>query len=488
MFSPADTIVAVATPPGRGGIGVVRVSGPGAGDVAARILTAKEPLAARGATFTHVVAQAAPEQSSEATAARAVDQVVATFFPGPASYTGEDVLEVSAHGSPVVLDHIVRAAMAAGARLAEPGEFTLRAFLNGRVDLVQAEAVADLVNAVTPLQARAAFDQLEGTLTAAIGRIDAALFDLIARLEASIDFPDEGYHFLARGDIEAELHRVAIQVADLLADARSGRIVREGREVVIAGTPNVGKSTLFNRLVGTERAIVTPVAGTTRDLVTETIDVRGVRTCLVDTAGVRQVDDLIEAEGVRRAVGAAAIADLVVVVLDRSRPLDEDDWRLLASTAKADRLIVANKCDLPAAWDMNALSDAGGAMGPSASDGTGAAGHDGSRRREGPIEISLRTGDGVTVLKQRLGSALLGTESTREMPRITNVRHIELLSKAADAVGRGRAALADSEGELPEEFLLSDLQAAQAALEEVTGRRTTEDLLRHIFAKFCVGK
>ena len=466
MFSPNDTIVAVATPPGRGGLGVVRVSGSGAQGVAARILTTNEPLAARVATFTRVVGHDGVEPPPDSAGERAIDQVVATFFPGPASYTGEDVLEVSAHGSPIVLDHIVQAAMAAGARLAEPGEFTLRAFLNGRIDLVQAEAVADLVNAVTPLQARAAFDQLEGTLTAAIGRIDAALFDLIARLEASIDFPDEGYHFLARGDVEAELHRVAMEIADLLADARSGRIVREGREVVIAGAPNVGKSTLFNRLVGTERAIVTPIAGTTRDLVTETIDVHGVRTCLVDTAGVRQVDDLIEAEGVRRAVGAAAIADLVVVVLDRSRPLDEDDRRLLASTAKAERLIVANKSDLPRAWDAGAIEGDG----------------------EEAIDVSLRTGDGVTILKHRLGERLLGLERRRDVPMVTNVRHIDLLSKAADAIGRGRAALGESGGDLPEEFLLSDLQQAQAALEEVTGRRTTEDLLQHIFAQFCVGK
>ncbi len=198
MFSPTDTIVAIATPPGRGGIGVVRVSGALSREIAGRILATREPLAARVATFTHVVGpprdSGEPQAANEA--ARPLDQVVATFFPGPASYTGEDVLEVSAHGSPVILEGIVRAAMAAGARLAEPGEFTLRAFLGGRIDLVQAEAVADLVNAVTPLQARAAFDQLEGTLTAAIGRVDAGLFDLSARLEASIDFPEEGYHFV----------------------------------------------------------------------------------------------------------------------------------------------------------------------------------------------------------------------------------------------------------------------------------------------------
>jgi tRNA modification GTPase len=467
MFSPTDTIVALATPPGRGGLGVVRISGTGTRDIGRRILTVKEPLAARVATFSRVVV---PDDVQETV--RAIDQVVATFFPGPGSYTGEDVLEVSAHGSPVVLENIVRAALAAGARLAEAGEFTLRAFLNGRIDLVQAEAVADLVDAVTPLQARAAFDQLEGTLTGAIGRIDAALFDLVARLEASIDFPDEGYHFVAPGQLDGELSRIATDIGRLVGDARRGRIVREGREVVIAGKPNVGKSTLFNRLVGSERAIVTPVAGTTRDLVTETIDLRGVRVCLVDTAGVRQGGDPVESEGVRRARGAAAIADMVLVVLDRSRPLDEDDRKLLASTAGADRLIVVNKCDLPPAWDVAAAVEVG----------------DPPHAPERGIEVSLQADEDVTVLKHRLGASLLGTERLRDVPAVTNLRHIALLTRAAEAIGRGRTALVESGGEMPEEFLLSDLQEARAALEEVTGRRTSEDLLHRIFAGFCIGK
>ena len=481
MFSTADTIVAIGTPPGRGGLGVVRISGAGTREVAGRILAVKDRLAPRVATFTRVVAErgddidstgvlrpAAPSgdvRSEDVRAPRAVDQVVATFFPGPGSYTGEDVLEVSAHGSPIVLETIVRAAIGAGARLAEPGEFTLRAFLNGRIDLVQAEAVADLVNAVTPLQARAAFDQLEGTLTGAIGRIDAALFDLIARLEASIDFPDEGYHFIAPGEIGREMHRIATEIEALVRDARRGRIVREGRQVVIAGKPNVGKSTLFNQLLGADRAIVTPVAGTTRDLVSETIDLQGVRVCLVDTAGVRRPNNAVEREGVARAVGAASIADVVLVVLDRSRARDDDDRSLLASSANADRLVLVNKCDLPAAWTSDALG-----------------------LQEGAIEISLQTGDGVAGLKQRLAERLLGAERPRDVPAVTNVRHIELLAKAADAISRGRTTLAESQGKVPEEFLLSDLQEARGALEEVTGRRTSEELLRHIFGRFCIGK
>jgi tRNA modification GTPase len=247
VFSTADTIVAIATPPGRGGIGVVRVSGPDAETIARRLIThTARALGTPAREFTRV-----RRQARDASDARdAIDQIVATFFPAPASYTGEDVVELSAHGSPVVLRTIVELAMSNGARLAEPGEFTLRAFLNGRIDLMQAEAVGDLIDAATPLQARAAFDQLEGTLTRTIAEIDAALFDLIARLEASVDFPDEGYHFVEPGALAAAIDGLRARTSALLADARRGRVVREGLQIAIVGKPNVGKSSLFNALVG----------------------------------------------------------------------------------------------------------------------------------------------------------------------------------------------------------------------------------------------
>jgi len=234
-FSTQDTIVAVATPPGRGGIGVVRLSGPAALAVAQALITHRDPLQPRHATFSRVRLQ--PEAGAAADAA-AVDQVVATFFPSPHSYTGEDVVELSAHGNPVVLGAIVSAAIAAGARLAEPGEFTLRAYLSGRIDLVQAEAVNDLIDAVTPLQARAAFDQLDGTLTHAIGAIDATLFDLIARLEASVDFPEEGYHFVEPGALAQAIDELLERTAALLGDGRRGRLIREGLTIAIVGEPN----------------------------------------------------------------------------------------------------------------------------------------------------------------------------------------------------------------------------------------------------------
>ncbi|MGE5358167.1 MAG: tRNA uridine-5-carboxymethylaminomethyl(34) synthesis GTPase MnmE [Bacteroidales bacterium] len=457
MFSTDDTIAAVATPPGPGGLGVVRISGPHAEDLARRVLALDRPLVPRHATFTRVIDPSASRDAS------ALDQVVATYFAAPHSYTGEDVVEISAHGSPVVLQAIVGAALRCGARLAEPGEFTLRAFLNGRMDLVQAEAVADLVDAVTPAQARAAFDQLEGTLTRAIAAIDRRLFDLIARLEASIDFPDEGYHFITTEEIGRELALIVDGLADLVRDGEAGRILREGRQVAIAGKPNVGKSTLFNQLLRTERAIVTPIAGTTRDLVSETVEIEGIRVCLVDSAGMRETTNTIEREGVLRARGAAAVADLVIVVLDRSRALEADDWAILQATKDRPRVVIVNKCDLPAAWALEELgSDA--------------------------VAVSLKSSDGVEVIRKVLAATISERQPFRDIPAVTNVRHLALLNKALGALTTAREAVSREIGREPEEILLLDLKSAIEALEEVTGRRTTEDLLRHIFSRFCVGK
>ena len=258
------------------------------------------------------------------------------------------MVEISAHGSPVVLNAIVRAAVDAGARMAEPGEFTLRAFLNNKIDLIQAEAVADLIDAVTPLQARAAFDQLEGTLTKTIGEIERDLFDVIAKLEASLDFPDEGYHFVAPREARTSLAGIIARIDGLLAQASRGRLVREGAQVAIVGAPNVGKSSLFNALLNTNRAIVTAIPGTTRDLLTERADIGGLSLSLVDTAGVRDTMDVVEQEGVSRARDTLRVADLAIVVLDRSRPLSVEDRDVLEATAHQRRVVVRNKSDLSA--------------------------------------------------------------------------------------------------------------------------------------------
>jgi tRNA modification GTPase len=464
VFSTTDTIVAIATPPGRGGIGVVRLSGSDAHAVARRLVTHEGPLHARHATFTkarlHPPSKAVNDTNAEdggspnTSAIEAIDQIVATLFPAPHSYTGEDVVELSAHGSPIVLQTIVNAAIGRGARLAEPGEFTLRAFLNGRIDLPQAEAVHDLIEAVTPLQARAAFDQLDGTLTLAIAAIDAALFDLIARLEASVDFPDEGYHFVDPAALAHSIDDLLERSAALLGDARRGRMIREGLQIAIVGAPNAGKSSLFNSLAGTPRAIVTDVPGTTRDLVTEAVDIEGLRVTLTDTAGLRDTDDPVEVEGVARARQSMIAADLVLLVQDRSQPRKDSGEDLGLSKV----LCVANKIDRAAMW-----SD------PDA------------------VPVSALTGAGIAELRRRIVDAL-DVDPLKDRPAITNVRHVALVERAHGALARARAA-ADGEGRsLSEEFVLADLADARAALEEVTGRRTSDELLAHIFSRFCIGK
>jgi tRNA modification GTPase len=450
MFSPDDTIVAIATPPGRGGIGVVRVSGPTSVRVAAMLTGREKPFAPRHATLSRITAGRHP-----------VDRVVVTFFPAPHSYTGEDVVEISAHGSPVLLNAIVQAAVDAGSRLAEPGEFTFRAFLRGRLDLVQAEAVRDLVESVTPLQARAAFDQLEGTLTAEIREADAALFDLCARLEASLDFPEEGFHFVEPGKAAAEIRGISRKLDALLASASRGRLLRNGMQVVIAGRPNAGKSSLFNRLAGAGRAIVAEVPGTTRDLLTETVEISGIPVTLVDTAGMnRAAVDPVEVEGMARAASAREVAAVVLVVLDRSQPLADDDRRLLRETSGRARVVVANKADRPRAWEPSAAASSA-------------------------IEVSALTGKGLEGLRSALVGVLTRSEPARDLPAITNMRHVALVEAAKQALDRAADA---AELGTPEEFVLADLNDARRRLEEVTGARTADDVLAEIFSKFCIGK
>ncbi len=394
----------------------------------------------------------------------AVDQVVATAFPQPRSYTGDDVVEISAHGSPVLLDRIVALACGAGARLAEPGEFTLRAYLNGRLDLLQAEAVGDLIDAVTPLQARVAFDQLEGTATAPIRELDNRLFDLIARLEASLDFPEEGYHFVGAGEVVEAVGAIRRQIDVLLKGAARGRLIREGCQVVIVGKPNVGKSCLFNRLLGVARSIVTPMAGTTRDLVTDVIDLNGLAVTLIDSAGIRSAGDAVEVEGVSRARQALGVAAAAVIVVDRSQPLDQEDWAVLEETASLQRLVAVNKVDEPASWARGSLALEG---------------------ETAVVEVSARTGQGLDRLRARLCDVLIGGEPLRDTAVVANRRHIELLERGGEALSAAEEAAATGAAE---EFVLADLQRARAAFDELTGKRTPDDVLRHIFDRFCIGK
>ncbi|MCC7008251.1 MAG: tRNA uridine-5-carboxymethylaminomethyl(34) synthesis GTPase MnmE [Acidobacteria bacterium] len=455
MFSTDDTIVAIATPPGAGGIGLVRLSGPCAHVIALALMARRAPLPARRATFARLV-----DADEDGFAGRPLDQVVVTRFAAPRSFTGDEVVEISAHGSQPLLRRVVELARRQGARLAEPGEFTLRAYLNGRLDLIQAEAVADLVDAVTPLQARAAMDQLEGTLTGAIARIDAMLFDLAARLEASLDFPEEGFHFITRDQVVAELQRVTDALASLIREGHAGRVVREGSLVVICGRPNAGKSSLFNAVAGAPRAIVTDIAGTTRDLLTERVEIGGLAVTIVDTAGLRDAQDAIEAEGVRRARDAQQVAALTLFVVDGASPLLPEDDCALASI-RGPRLIVVSKADLEPAWSA-----------PPEWNGS-------------TIGVSSVTGVGLDELRQRIVRELTSRDEWRDAPMISNVRHVALVDEALAAVRRATDALAHG---ATEEMVLAELSPARDALEAVTGRRAPDEMLRHIFSRFCIGK
>ena len=450
MFSSDDTIVAIATPPGRGGIGVVRLSGPAAPDITTRVVTRRGALAPRQATLTKVRLQ---HEGRERTG----DQVIVTWFPAPHSYTGEEVVEISAHGSPVVLNELVGSLVAAGARMARPGEFTLRAFLNARIDLAQAEAVADLIDAATPLQAQTAFDQLEGTLSARIEELDRVLLDLIARLEASLDFPDEGFHFIEPLEVCERIERIVTGLDALLSHEARGRLIRNGATVVIAGRVNAGKSSLFNALIGQDRAIVTAIPGTTRDLLTETVDLDGLAITLVDTAGEREAHDAVEREGISRAARARGVADLTMIVVDSGEELTEEDRSLLNDPSSGPRLIVASKCDRAPKWTMDEA-----------------------------IRVSTLLNTGMNDLKQAMLASLTDVDRLKDPVAVSNLRHVLLLKETRATLAGAHAAL--TEQATPEEFVLVDLQRARAALTEVVGTGSSEETLDYIFSHFCIGK
>ena len=407
-----------------------------------------------------------PLEARRATRARlsgldVADDALLTFFPAPASYTGEDVVEISTHGSPVVMAAVLAGATGRGARAARAGEFTLRAFLNGKLDLLQAEAVLELVDAVSPAHAAAAAGHLDGALSAAVARLAGTLRELHLRLEASIDFPDEGYHFIDQDGAARSLRDLRARLTTLVAGEAQARRLRDGHVVVVAGAPNVGKSSVFNALVGVDRAIVTPMAGTTRDLVSEHVLVGGAHLQLVDTAGVRSAADAVEAEGIRRAVAVRTDADLVVVVLDRSRPIGDADRGVLAATAAQRRVVVANKGDLAPAWG----DDLHGAE----------------------LTVSASQGTGIPALAERLASQVTADIRPGDV-LVTNERQRAHLRDALQHIAHACHAIDETPGGIPEEFLIADLIRAQQAIDELTGARAPADVLAEIFDRFCIGK
>jgi len=456
-----DTIVALATPPGRGGIGVVRLSGPESRAIALPMLRLKQALDPGRAVFGELVEPSSEDIPVRGTSQNVIDEVVVMFFAKPHSYTTDDVVEISAHGSPVVLRHIVELCLATGARLAEPGEFTMRAFLNGRLDLTQAEAVRDLIDSQTLYQAKVAAQQLDGALSRRIQPIKKDLVELIAALEAGIDFAEDDVSVLPAQNILERIAVVRVPLERLAGSFTYGKFVHDGLTLAIVGRPNVGKSSLFNRLVEQERAIVTSTPGTTRDLVTETVAIGGIPVRLVDTAGIRQALDEAESIGIRKSMEALADADIVLVVLDASQPITEDDKRLMTLAEARAAIVVQNKSDVQSSSPITGLSLS-------------------------PIHTSALTGQGIPELRAQILQHLAGGPGLSGEPGfLTTVRHRELVRQSLDALEHAKAAV---QNRIPHEMLLLDLYNALRPIDEITGVTTTDDILNLIFSTFCIGK
>jgi tRNA modification GTPase len=448
-----DTIVAIATPPGRGGIGVVRLAGPEARTIACSMLRLKHELAAGRAVFCEVIEPATGDR---------IDEAVVTFFAKPHSYTADDIIEISAHGAPVVLRHIVELATSGGARLAEPGEFTMRAFLNGRIDLTQAEAVSDLIESQTLYQAKVAAQQLEGSLSRRLQPIKRKLVELVAVMEAGIDFAEDDVSVLPAAEILSRLEEVQVPLDQLRASFAYGKIVHEGLTLAIVGRPNVGKSSLFNRLVERERAIVTATPGTTRDLVTETVALGGIPIKLVDTAGIRHSTDEAESIGIRKSYEALSEADLVLMVLDSTQELSAEDRELLEVSGKRCALAVANKSDLA----PNGLPDL---------------------TEMKAVRTSAVTGAGIDELRAAILEEVAGhsVRGEQETGFLTNIRHQRLVEESLNCLEAAAHAVKRS---IPHEMIMLDLYGALRPLDAITGETTTDDILNLIFSSFCIGK
>ena len=452
-----DTIAAISTPSGRGGIGIVRLSGPLAASIAAQLVRLRQPLEHARVRLAHVLD--APDQPESAAAP--IDEAVVTFFASPNSYTAEDLVEIATHGSPVVLGLLLKRALELGARLAEPGEFTQRAFLAGRIDLTQAEAVRDLIEAQTLTQARQAAGQMGGALSRRVAPFKQSLVELIALLEAGIDFAEDDVDVTPQQEIARRIDELTPQLAKLEASFARGRIVHDGLTLAIVGRPNAGKSSLFNRLVERDRAIVTATPGTTRDTVSERIALDGIPLELVDTAGLRVAHEEVEQMGIVRSREALADAGLVLIVLDATQSLNDDERELLASVQGRPALVAVNKSDLAAgAVLMDEL--------------------------DGPpvVKTSALTGEGIPALRDRILALATGGAAS-EPGMLTSLRHHQAINTALQALHDAATANA---GGIPHEMILLDLYRALWALDSLTGQTTSDDILNLIFSTFCIGK
>ena len=469
-----DTICAIATPAGEGGIGIVRLSGGQALSIASQFVRLRS-----GRLFTTVTTHtlhladlllppsargdARSKVSGDTPLRDHLDEALVVYMKAPKSFTGEDVVEIQTHGGGLVLALLCHVCVSAGARLAEPGEFTKRAFLNGRLDLSQAEAVLDTIRAKSSASLAVAQRQLRGDVAREVESARAALLGLLAHLEAGIDFVEEDISFIEQGELTRTIESVTALLRKLRATTREGRLLREGARVVILGRPNVGKSSVMNRLLKEERAIVTAIAGTTRDVIEESMDLGGLTAHLVDTAGIRETDDEVEREGVKRSRAEQEEADLQLIVIDGSLPLTGDDLTLVDRAIGRKHVVAINKCDLP--LHVTASSLGAGVM---------------------STAISAKSGVGIDALRETIRGQLVGSAGeTSDGVMITNVRHQTALERAESSLQQARDSIMKG---MAAELVAIDVRSAADALGEITGAITTDEILEKIFSEFCIGK
>lgn len=446
-----DTIVALATPPGRSGVAVIRISGPDS-LVLLRKLSLRNDL-------TPVVRKAFLIPIIDSEDGFVLDETLTTFFKSPNSYTGEDVIEISCHGSPVIVRRILDLLLKNGARLAEPGEFTLRALSNGKLNLAQAEAVRDLIDAQSMGAVRQSVRQLKGELSNRLQPIKDELLDVIVVLESNLEFVEDDLPSFQVENIRTKLVEISRKISSVSSTFGSGRLLRDGIRVALVGRPNVGKSSLFNALLGEDRAIVTEIAGTTRDQLHERIVINDIPVSLFDTAGMRETEDRVEKIGVEKSHQAMADADLVLILVDGSTQLTEEDIEILSASGDLHHLVVINKSDLPSAGVF--IQD--------------------SRQ----VSISAKTGDGIEALKSSITEGFGDSGTTGEGFLISDARHFDLLERSSAEIQESIELLANNSSE---EIVLIGLHNALRSLGQITGETTTEDMLTRIFSTFCIGK
>ncbi len=455
-----DTIAAISTALGTGGIGIVRISGDKAFDIADRIFkgrTGFKSLKSHTINYGKIV----DPESGEV-----LDEVLVAKMNKPRTYTREDVVEINCHGGPVVVRRVLELVLRGGARLAEPGEFTKRAFLNGRIDLSQAEAVVDLINAKTDEGTRAAIGQLEGRLSAKIREARNSLIDLIAHIEVTVDYPEHDIEEITGRMVYNQIRAIRQRLADIAKDFDRGRIIREGISVVIVGRPNVGKSSLLNELAGKNRAIVTDIPGTTRDIIEEYINIKGIPVRIIDTAGIRETEDKVEKIGVERAEKAIENADLVIMMVDASCGLTEEDIRIFMRIRKKKHIIMINKIDIAETEAVDHIRD--------------------QLDDENIITTSVKNGTGLDRLEDMIEELFVeGSVGSGDGVIITNIRHKDLIDKAIFSIDQ---AIGSYDGGMPLDCLTIDIRDAAEYLGQITGETVSDDVIEKIFSSFCVGK